>query len=195
VSNGGVCAGFTRPNTPTSSANYVTPILVKVVMEFISIDWGVVVSDFIRILLAFVLAVPIAWERVRSPRNLGLRTFPIVATASAGFVLVARSLPEIGPEGLARVIQGLIAGIGFIGGGAILKEGLDVHGLATAASVWNTGAIGAAVALDRYEIAVVLTLLNFLTLYFLTPVANNFKEDSLMEKGENGGGHETIRTA
>lgn len=159
-------------------------------MEIFSIDFGIIVSNFVSLILAFVLAIPIAWERVRSPKSLGLRTFPIVATASAGFVLVARSLPEIGPDGLARVIQGVIAGIGFIGGGAILKEGLDVHGLATAASVWNTGAIGAAVALDRYEVAIVLALLNFITLYFLTPVANDIKEETLQDKRENEEEHE-----
>lgn len=153
-------------------------------MNFMSIDWGLVVSDFLRIIAAFVLAIPIAWERVRSPRSLGLRTFPIVAMASAGFVLLGRSLPEIGPDGMARVIQGVIAGIGFIGGGAILKEGLDVHGLATAASIWNTGAIGAAVAMDRYEIAIVLSLLNFVTLLVLTPVANNVKDVPVEEKKE-----------
>lgn len=155
-------------------------------MESIAIDWGIVIRDFFRIMLAFIFAIPIGWERVRSPRNVGLRTFPIVATASAGFVLIARSLPEIGPQGLARVLQGLIAGIGFIGGGAILKQGLDVHGLATAASVWNTGAIGAAVALDRFEIAIILALLNFGTLYFLTPVANNFKDGSPSQLEEGG---------
>lgn len=144
-------------------------------MEFITIDWGLVIRDFIRIIMAFVLAIPIAWERLRSPRSLGLRTFPIVAMASAGFVLLGRSLPGIDPDGLARVIQGLIAGIGFIGGGAILKDGLDVHGLATAASIWNTGAIGAAVALDRYEIAIVLAALNFIALLVLTPVAKDVK--------------------
>lgn len=157
-------------------------------MQFISVDWWVVIRDFIRIILAFVLATPIAWERVRSPRSLGLRTFPIVAMASAGFVLLGRSLPGITPEGLARVIQGLVAGIGFIGGGAILKDGLDVHGLATAASIWNTGAIGAAVALDRYEIAIVLAALNFIAMLILTPVANNVKEeiggDNRMGKNE-----------
>lgn len=61
-----------------------------------------------------------------------------------------------------------MTGIGFIGGGAILKHGTSVRGTATAASVWNTGAIGAAVAFRRYEIAVVLSLINFLTLRLLT---------------------------
>ena len=56
----------------------------------------------------------------------------------------------------ARVLQGLITGIGFIGGGAILKSGGTVTGTATAASIWNMGLIGIAVAFDRYEIAALM---------------------------------------
>ena len=67
-------------------------------------------------------------------------------------------------DGEARVMQGIITGIGFIGGGAVLKDQDKVSGTASAASIWNTGAIGLAVAFDRLEIAIVLSVLNFLTL-------------------------------
>ncbi len=73
-----------------------------------------------------------------------------------------------------------MTGIGFIGGGAILKHGASVRGTATAASVWNTGAIGAAVAFRRYEIAVILSLINFLTFRFLT----EFKDDNAEKKNQ-----------
>ncbi len=134
-------------------------------------DWSHALTDLIRVLLAFVLALPLGWERVHSSNNLGLRTFPIVAMASCGAMLVIRSVPGVTIEAEARVLQGLLTGIGFIGGGAILKQGTDVRGIATAASIWNAGAIGAAVAFQREEIAVVLSLINFLTLYLLTPMA------------------------
>jgi putative Mg2+ transporter-C (MgtC) family protein len=76
------------------------------------------------------------------------------------------------PEGdaQARVMYGIITGIGFIGGGAILKERGSVHGTATAASIWNTGAIGIAVAWNRFEIALPLAVINFLTLRFVSPL-------------------------
>jgi putative Mg2+ transporter-C (MgtC) family protein len=138
-------------------------------------DWNQSLVDFIRVAIAFVLALPIAWERIHSRRRIGLRTFPIVAIASCGYILIIRALPNITPEAEARALQGLLSGIGFIGGGAILKKGLDVRGLATAASIWNTGAIGAAVAFGREEIAIILSLINFLMLYFLTPLAREFK--------------------
>ena len=79
-------------------------------------------------------------------------------------MLVGMSVIE-STDGEARVIQGIITGIGFIGGGAILKDQDKVAGTASAASIWNTGAIGLAVAFDRYEIAILLAALNFLSLF------------------------------
>ncbi len=71
----------------------------------------------------------------------------------------------------ARVIQGLITGMGFIGGGAILKreEGI-VQGTATAASLWATGAIGLSVGIQPLEVAIAISLLTLVTLRFLKPV-------------------------
>lgn len=140
-------------------------------IETFSFEWPILITNLIRLCLAFVFALPIAWERLQGDVNLGLRTFPIVAMASCGYMLLATSIPDASAETQARVLQGLLAGIGFIGGGAIVKQGFDVRGIATAASVWTTGAIGAAVAMQRAEIALVLAAINFLTLRFLTPVA------------------------
>ena len=141
-----------------------------------SFDWKLALIDLLRVGIAFALAVPIGWERHDSKRNLGLRTFPIVAMAACGFMLLAKNVPGANAETQARLIQGLIGGIGFIGGGAILKEGANVKGLATAASIWGTGAIGAAVAFERIEIAAVLSLIMFTALRLLTPVVENESE-------------------
>jgi putative Mg2+ transporter-C (MgtC) family protein len=81
--------------------------------------------------------------------------------------VIGQSLVGDNPEALSRVLYGLMTGIGFIGGGAILKDGGNVSGTATAASIWNTGAVGAAVAFQRFEIAIALALVNFLILRFL----------------------------
>ncbi len=143
-----------------------------------SFDWKLAVIDLLRVGIAFALAVPIGWERHDSKRNLGLRTFPIVAMAACGFMLIIKNMPGANAETHARLIAGLISGIGFIGGGAILKEGMNVRGLATAASIWCTGAIGAAVAFQRIEIGVILSLITFLTLRLLTPIAENGNDSS-----------------
>jgi len=70
-------------------------------------------------------------------------------------------------DGEARIFQGIITGIGFIGGGAIFKDKDKVSGTTSAASIWNTGAIGLAVAYNRFEIAIVLSILNFITLWLV----------------------------
>jgi len=69
-----------------------------------------------------------------------------------------------------------MTGIGFIGGGAILKNGGNVHGTATATSIWTTGALGAAVAFQHYEIAVTLAAISFLILTFAKPVKESINE-------------------
>src|SRR5215510_1836046 len=77
---------------------------------------------------AFVLAAPIGWDREQKARSAGLRTFPLVALASCGFVQASENLLAHSPDGMAKVVEGLITGIGFIGGGAILKQGTTVQG-------------------------------------------------------------------
>ena len=132
---------------------------------------------------AFALAVPIGWDREKRARSAGLRTFPLVAMASCGFVQASESLLVHSPDGMAKVIEGLITGIGFIGGGAILKQGTTVQGTATAASLWATGAIGVSVGLGSYDVAVTVAVFTFLTLRLLTLVK---EEDDL----KDGGGEE-----
>ena len=134
------------------------------------IELSTVVSQMTQLMIAFLLALPIAWDREIEERTLGLRTFPLVAMASAGYILMTQAVLDNGSEEIARVIAGLMTGIGFLGGGAILKRGDAVRGTATAASIWSTAAVGAAVAFARYEIAIALTLVNFLTLRYLKRV-------------------------
>ena len=130
--------------------------------------WQEAWKDLQQIGLTYVLTAFIGWDREKESHSAGLRTFPIVGMASCGYLLVLGSQPD--PAAQSRVLQGLIAGIGFVGGGAILKDGATVKGTATAASIWNAGVIGASVALGRIEIAIILAVLNLFTLRALLPV-------------------------
>lgn len=121
--------------------------------------------------LAYLLAIPSAWDREVSNRAVGLRTFPLVAVAACGYALIGFSVLE-SHDAQARIMQGLITGVGFIGGGAILKGGGHVEGTATAASLWATGAIGLSVASHRFEIAILISIATFLTLRYLKPLIN-----------------------
>ena len=134
----------------------------------LDIDWIEILSNLTSLGIAYLLAFPIGWERERRGRSAGLRTFPLVSVATCGYMLIGISVfPQ--DEAQARVTQGLLAGIGFIGGGAILKNNQNVHGLATASAIWSTGAIGIAAAFRRIEIALLLMILTFFTLRLLEP--------------------------
>jgi putative Mg2+ transporter-C (MgtC) family protein len=140
-------------------------------MPQLPVDWAQVWNVVEKIGLAYLLAVPTGLIREKQEHGIGIRTFPIVAMASCGYLLIfttGSSSDLLAAQ--SRVLQGLVAGIGFVGGGAILKEGMSVHGTATAASIWNTAAIGASVAAGRYEIGVMLAILNLFTMRALVPV-------------------------
>jgi putative Mg2+ transporter-C (MgtC) family protein len=163
-------------------------------VDFFSSLWSwitthiTLISDFsfinflnylIKILVAFILSFPLALEREHHSRTLGLRTFPLVAVASCAYVMIAESFFTDGdydPEVRARIMQGLMTGIGFIGGGAIMKKGQNaIIGTATAVSLWSTGTIGAAIAFGRFEIAVLVAGINFLALRFLSYIKEDMK--------------------
>jgi len=128
-------------------------------------DW---LKFLLQVCLAYLLTAIIGWNREREEHTAGIRTFPIVGMASCGYLLLVSGAPDGAAQ--SRVMQGLITGIGFIGGGAILKEGANVKGTATAASIWNAGVIGAAVAMQRYDVAIILSLLNLFALRVLLPL-------------------------
>jgi putative Mg2+ transporter-C (MgtC) family protein len=138
-------------------------------------------SHLINLAVAYVLALPIGWNREREERSAGIRTFPLVAMAACGFVLVAVGVLGKESAGQARILEGLITGVGFIGGGAILKHGVQALGTATAASLWATGALGAAVGYGLYDIAAMLSGVVYLTLRYLAPL----KEVARQENGES----------
>lgn len=140
-------------------------------------DWRDVLSAIVILAIAFVVALPIAWDRERVNRTAGLRTFPLVSTASAGFVMVGReALGGLDGDGQAHIIRGLMSGLGFLGAGVIIQASNDrVRGTATAVSLWSTAAIGAAVAYGRLEIAVVLVAINLVGLRLMRPVKRSIK--------------------
>lgn len=137
--------------------------------QFLGPDTFNIVPHAIALAIAYILALPIGWNREREERSAGLRTFPLVAIASCGVIQAAESLTAGSPEAMARIVEGLITGMGFIGGGAILRLKDSVKGTATAASLWVTGAIGASVGLGSYDVALMLSAVTLMTLWVLSP--------------------------
>jgi putative Mg2+ transporter-C (MgtC) family protein len=135
----------------------------------IPVEWHRDLHDIGRVVLAYLFSLPIGWQREEEAHAAGVRTFPIVAMASCGYVLLAMPGQQ-SFDAQSRIIQGLVAGMGFIGAGAILKAGSRVHGTAAAASIWNMGVLGACVAQDRFLLAAVLAIVNFVGLRYLLPL-------------------------
>jgi putative Mg2+ transporter-C (MgtC) family protein len=132
----------------------------------------------IALIIAYALAFPIGWNRERAERSAGLRTFPLVAVASCGFVQAGEGVTADNPEALARIVEGIITGMGFIGGGAILKLGSSIRGTATAASLWATGAIGISVGLGAVDVALMIAITAFVTLLLFTPAKEATEADA-----------------
>lgn len=121
-----------------------------------------------RLLLAALLGGVLGYEREHKGKAAGIRTHMLVAMGSALFVLVPL-LGGMPPGDLSRVLQGVIAGVGFLGAGAIVKQRAEenVQGLTTAAGIWMTAAIGVACGMGRESTAVVSTLLALVVLALL----------------------------
>jgi putative Mg2+ transporter-C (MgtC) family protein len=114
----------------------------------------------VRLFFATLLGALIGYEREYRESAAGLRTHMLVAVGSAIFVLVPLQV-GLDAADLSRVLQGVIAGIGFLGAGAVLKLSgqREIHGLTTAASIWATAAIGVTVGMGREATAILSTLL------------------------------------
>ncbi|MBN8907741.1 MAG: MgtC/SapB family protein [Rhodospirillales bacterium] len=129
--------------------------------------WSDIPIHLLFLATAFLLALPIGWDRERTARSAGLRTFPMVAVATCGLVIVARQVLGDESQQHSRVLEGVLTGVGFLGAGTIFKEGITVRGTATAASIWTTAIVGAAVGYGLFDVALVLSVINFLVLRVL----------------------------
>ncbi|MFD2753869.1 MgtC/SapB family protein [Comamonas terrae] len=132
------------------------------------LDIAQMTRNILRLTLAAALGGLLGWQRESQGKEAGLRTHMLVAMGSALFVLVSLQA-GIGAPDASRVIQGLTAGVGFLGAGAILKAEkrdtpLHVKGLTTAAGIWLTAAIGVAAGLGEESTAIISTLLALLVL-------------------------------
>lgn len=119
----------------------------------------------IRLVAATLLGAAVGAERERAGKPAGLRTHTLVSLGTAVFVLACSGV-GMTSDGLSRVIQGIVTGIGFIGAGSIMKlsEVREIKGLTTAAGVWMTAAIGVAVGLGSLGVALLGTTLTLIIL-------------------------------
>ncbi|OKO74651.1 MgtC/SapB family protein [Bradyrhizobium sp. AS23.2] len=142
------------------------------------------IADFIDTLIslftAFVLGTLIGAERQYRQRTAGLRTNVLVAVGAAAFVDLAMHLT--GADGAVRVIAYVVSGIGFLGAGVIMKQGMDVRGLNTAATLWASAAVGSCAGADLVAQAAMLTVFIIAGNTMLRPLVNAINRIPLNEK-------------
>ena len=135
---------------------------------------------FMNLLGALALGLVIGYERSFHGRAAGMRTYGLVCMASAAITLIA-GYPQFWYGGQTtvmvgadptRVIQGIVTGVGFLGAGVIMREGFNISGLTTAASIWAASAIGIMVGVGFYAAAILLTLLSAASMMWVSRLEN-----------------------
>jgi putative Mg2+ transporter-C (MgtC) family protein len=127
-------------------------------------------DTLVSLFVAFVFGTLIGAERQYRQRSAGLRTNVLVSVGAAAFVDLANHLT--GADGSVRVIAYVVSGIGFLGAGAIMKEGMNVRGLNTAATLWASAAVGSCAGVDMVAQSAALTLFVLAGNTLLRPLVN-----------------------
>lgn len=161
------CFPICKDGTMLDIWSSLTVTLQQEFSDIKDLDEGVRIV--VRLLVASVLGGLIGYERESKGKAAGLRTHMLVSLGAALFVL-APAMSEMEVADMSRVLQGVIAGIGFLGAGAIIKSrgSNDVKGLTTAASIWFTAAVGITAGLGREMLALVSTLFALFILIVLS---------------------------
>jgi putative Mg2+ transporter-C (MgtC) family protein len=147
-------------------------------------DWIRFDDDLTRLGIAAAFGGVIGAERQIHGHWAGLRTHMMVALGSAVFVLTAARLAENEAGAVSRVVQGVAAGIGFLGAGTILKLGdqQEIKGLTTASSIWLAAAVGIAAGMAEYVLATAAMGVSLVVLVILRPLDQWLNERSDQRK-------------
>ncbi len=141
----------------------------------------------VRLVAAAVCGAIIGYEREKAGKAAGLRTHILVALGTCVFIVACAGY-GMDADGLSRVIQGIVTGIGFLGAGSILKVNheRDIQGLTSAAGIWMTAAVGVAVGLGTLGLALMGTILTVVVLAFIRVDDDDKKAtDKSIEKEAN----------
>lgn len=131
----------------------------------------------LKLFIAIVCGAVIGLEREIHEKAAGLRTHILVCMGACLFAMIGLSLvSRYNTADPLRIAQGILIGIGFLGGGVIMKEGASIVGLTTAAGIWVMGAIGLAIGVGKFQMAFLGTLFSFLTISLFGKVEKLLKK-------------------
>ena len=124
-----------------------------------------VLGILVRLVAAAVIGGLIGYERRVHHKAIGIAGMMLVAIGSATYMLLAKHLAQTDPAAISRTLQGLLGGIGFLGGAVIFKSGMDVKGIKAAAAVWITGAIGLAIGTSYWWLGLTVGAVTMVVLF------------------------------
>ncbi|WP_293766095.1 MgtC/SapB family protein [uncultured Aquitalea sp.] len=139
-------------------------------LSFAHFNVPTLLNTLLCLTVAFICGSLIGFERQFRQRTAGLRTNALVAVAAAIFVDMAGQLS--GPDGAVRVVAYVVSGVGFLGAGTIMKDGMNVRGLNTAATLWGSAAVGACAGAGLLSQAVLATVFVLAANTLLRPIVN-----------------------
>src|SRR5258707_11739956 len=179
------CCSPSGPSTATRAwwrcDRIVTSLSGDVDMRFLTTFQAYDFLDtLVSLTAAFILGTLIGAERQYRQRTAGLRTNVLVAVGAAAFVDLAMHLN--GADGAVRVIAYVVSGIGFLGAGVIMKQGMDVRGLNTAATLWASAAVGSCAGADMVAQAAALTVFVLAGNTLLRPLVNAINRAPINEQ-------------
>ncbi len=141
------------------------------------------VNFLVRLAVAAILGLAIGFERQWRQRSAGLHTSSLVSIGAALFAMLDATL---GPGDTTRIVAGIVTGVGFIAGGSILRSGLTVTGLNTAATMWSTAAVGALAGFGFWRQAAAGTVAIILLNLVLQPLAEAIDTKTHQRHGQDG---------
>ncbi len=147
---------------------------------------------FLRLLIAAVVGGALGYERRMQHKSIGIAGMMLVAVGSASYVMLATRLTGSDPSAIGRAIQGLMQGIGFLGGAVIFKTGSTVRGIKTAATVWITGSIGLSIGTWFWLLGVTVGVFTFAILFITDLLPEREREG---DEGDDGDGDAEHRPA
>jgi len=121
-------------------------------------------DDLLGIILAVVFGAAIGLEREISGKAAGLRTNVLICLGAAVFTIISKQMGGGSSDSLTRIAAGVVAGVGFLGAGAVIVDRGGIHGLTTAATIWLVASIGMACGTGFYSLAVISTFIAILVL-------------------------------
>jgi putative Mg2+ transporter-C (MgtC) family protein len=130
----------------------------------------------LRLFAAGVIGGMIGFERRTHHKAIGIAGMVLIAIGSTTFMLLAKELSDADPSAISRTLQGLLSGIGFLGGAVIFKSGADVRGVKAAAAVWITGAIGMAIGTSFWWLGITVGAVTFATMFVADSFPDPMKE-------------------